>query len=84
MKLTIATSITQVKSSVAHSKRKKVPRKGMWKLGLKSCPKAVTSVKNSSPKPVMTNQWPAPTHDHCSIRVWPNVSRTSVTMRAGS
>ena len=39
-------------------------------------------MKNSSPKPMKTNQWPAPIQVHCSIRVCPRVSFSMVTVRA--
>ena len=81
MKATIATIITAVKSSETHSQRKKCPISGSAKCASKSWPKAVTRVKNSSPKPTKTNQWPMPTQVHWSIRVCSNDSLRSVTVR---
>ena len=81
MNAMIATSITNVTTSVSHSHRKKWPIRGSAKVGLKSWPNAVTSVKNSSPKPMKMNQCPAPTQCHCSIRVWPSDSLSMVAVR---
>ncbi len=78
----IAASMTQVNSSVAHSKRTKCPIRGSAKVGENSCPKAVTRVRKSSPKPTMTNQCAPPTQVHCSIRVCPSDSLSRFTDRA--
>ena len=39
-------------------------------------------MKNSSPNPMNTNQWPAPIQVHWSIRVCPRVSLSMVVQRA--
>ena len=57
------------------------PMTGSRNAGSNSCPYAVTSVRNSSPKPTKTNQCATPTSVHCSIRVWPSVSRSIVSVR---
>ena len=82
MNATIATIITQVTSSETHSKRKNVPSHGIAKWASKSWPNAVTRVKNSSPKPMNTNQCAVPTQVHWSIRVWPSDSLSMVAVRA--
>ena len=82
MKPVIAISITKVTTSETHSQPKKWPISGSAKWASKSCPKAVSRVKNSSPNPMNTNQCAAPTQVHCSIRVCPRVSRTKVAVRA--
>ena len=81
MKATIATSITTVKNSETHSHRKKCPISGSAKCASKSWPNAVTRVKNKQPKPTNTNQCATPTNVHWSIRVWPRVSLSIVTVR---
>src|SRR3954447_1841931 len=82
MNAEIAISIPSVKSSESHSNKKKCPIRGSAKCASKSCPNAVTRVRNSSPKPMNTNQCPIPTAVHCSIRVCPRVSLSMLAQRA--
>ena len=78
----IAAIMIQVTASETHSNRKKVPSHGIAKWASKSWPNAVTRVKNSSPKPMKTNQCAEPTSVHWSIRVCPRVSLSIVAVRA--
>ncbi len=81
MKPAIATVITAANSSATHSYPNHLPTSGSVKYGSNSCPYAVTSVRNSSPKPMKMNQWATPTTVHWSILVCASVSLSMVSQR---